>query len=263
MIKLKAFNTKTSRQVIFIIMLMIGWESLSRIGHLPALLFPSLSSVLKELMAQTVNGELIHRTCFSLYLIGMGLGLAIALALILTILAACIPIISEWVQVLMAVLHPLPGIAILPIVILWLGTGPQSIIAVIVMSAVWPLVANLHTGLKTIPVTQIEVGKNLGLGGIRLVWSILLPGAFPHILSGLRVGWARAWQAAVAAEMVFGASGGEGGLGWFIYKERFFMEIAAVFAGMIVIVMIGLIVERLFFEVIEIKTVRRWGMTTH
>ncbi len=263
MVKLKTFNSKTSRQVIFIIMVMIGWESLSRIGRLPALLFPSLSSVLKELMVQTLNGELIHRTCFSLYLIGMGLGLAIVLALTLTILAACIPIVSEWVQVLMAVLHPLPGIAILPIVILWLGTGPQSIIAVIVMSAVWPLVANLHTGLKTIPVTQIEVGKNLGLGGIRLVWSILLPGAFPHILSGLRVGWARAWQAAVAAEMVFGASGGEGGLGWFIYKERFFMEIAAVFAGMIVIVMIGLIVERLFFEVIEIKTVRRWGMTTY
>jgi NitT/TauT family transport system permease protein len=263
MFKLKPFNSKTSRQIIFIITLMISWELLAKVGHLPALLFPPLSDILKALITQIITGELIHRTAFSLYLIGTGLGFAIILALILTILAACMPIISEWVQVLMAVLHPLPGIAILPIVILWLGTGPQSIIAVIVMSAVWPLVANLHTGLKTIPLTQIEVGKNLGLRGIRLVWSILLPGAFPHILSGLRVGWARAWQAAVAAEMVFGASGGEGGLGWFIYKERFFMEIAAVFAGMIVIVLIGLLVERLFFEVIEMKTVRRWGMTTH
>ncbi len=263
MFRLKTLNSKTSHQIIFIIALMVGWELLSKIGHLPALLFPPLSSILKELTIQTISGELIHRTGFSLYLIGVGLGFAIILALILTILAACVPIISEWVQVLMAILHPLPGIAILPIVILWLGTGPQSIIAVIVMSAVWPLVANLLTGLKTIPVTQLEVGRNLGLGGIRLVWSILLPGALPHILSGLRVGWARAWQAAVAAEMVFGASGGEGGLGWFIYKERFFMEIAAVFAGMIVIVLIGLVVERLFFEVIEIKTIRRWGMTTN
>ncbi|HBF35715.1 MAG TPA: ABC transporter permease [Firmicutes bacterium] len=260
---LKVTNSKTFHQILFILSLMISWELLARIGQLPALLFPPVSSILHELWAQTINGELIHRTGFSLYLIGVGLGLAIILALLLTILAACVPLISEWVQVLMAVLHPLPGIAILPIVILWLGTGPQSIIAVIVMSAVWPLVANLLTGIKTIPITQIEVGKNLGLTGLRLVWSILLPGAFPHILSGLRVGWARAWQAAVAAEMVFGASGGEGGLGWFIYKERFFMEITAVFAGMIVIVLIGLIVERLLFEVIELKTVRRWGMTTN
>lgn len=255
-------NSKTTRQTLFILLLMVSWELLSKIGHLPALLFPSFSSILSKLFIQTLNGELLHRTEFSLYLIGIGLGTAIILALVLTALAACIPLISEWLQVLMAILHPLPGIAILPVVILWLGTGPQSIIAVIIMSAVWPLVANLHTGLKTIPATQIEVGRNLGLKGLKLVWSILLPGAFPHILSGLRVGWARAWQAAVAAEMVFGASGGEGGLGWFIYKKRFFLEIADVFAGMIVIVFIGLIVERLFFEVIELNTVRRWGMTT-
>lgn len=97
--------------------------------------------------------------------------------------------------------------------------------------------------------------------GIPLVRSILLPGAFPYILTGLRVGWARAWQASVAAEMVFGASGGEGGLGWFIYKKRFFMEIPSVFGGMIIIILIGLLVERLCFEEIELRTVRRWGMT--
>jgi NitT/TauT family transport system permease protein len=255
-------NSKTIRQTLFIALLMIAWELLSRVGQLPALLFPSCSSILSELWVQTMNGELIHRTGFSLYLIGIGLGFAIIIAFILTALAACIPLVSEWVQVLMAVLHPLPGIAILPVIILWLGTGPQSIVAVILMSAVWPLVANLLTGLKTIPTTQIEVGKNLGLKGLDLVWSILIPGAFPSILSGLRVAWARAWQAAVAAEMVFGASGGEGGLGWFIYKKRFFMEIADVFAGMIIIVVIGLIMERLVFEVIEFQTIRRWGMTT-
>ncbi|HBK69892.1 MAG TPA: ABC transporter permease, partial [Firmicutes bacterium] len=75
------------------------------------------------------------------------------------------PIISDWVQALMAVLHPLPGIAVLPIIILWLGTGPQSIIAVIWFSSIWPLITNLHTGLRSVPATQMEAGRNLGLKG--------------------------------------------------------------------------------------------------
>jgi NitT/TauT family transport system permease protein len=254
-------RTKTFRQMLFLIALLAIWELLSRSGYLPALLFPSFSSVLGGLITQTLNGELLHRTVFSLGLIGVGLGIAIVLAFLITALSVSIPLISDWVQVLMAIMHPLPGIAILPVIILWMGTGSQSIAAVILISAVWPMVANLNIGLRSIPATQIEVGRNLGLGRLELVWSILLPGAFPHILSGLRIAWARAWQAAVAAEMVFGAGGGEGGLGWFIYKKRFFMEIADVFAGMIVIVLIGLVVERIFFELVESRTVRRWGMT--
>lgn len=259
---MKSKALKTLRQLLFLSALLVIWELVARVGHLPSLLFPSFTSVITSFNAQVVNGELINRTFFSLYLIGIGLGIALVIALVITALTVCFSFFSEWVQVLMAIMHPLPGIAILPVIILWLGTGPQSIIAVIMISAVWPVIANLSIGLRSVPSTQIEVGKNLGLSQLKLTWSILLPGAFPHILSGLRIAWARAWQAAVAAEMVFGASGGEGGLGWFIYKKRFFLETSDVFAGMIVIVLIGLIVERVGFEWIENRTVRRWGMTT-
>lgn len=256
-------SLKTLRQLLFLGFLLILWELVARIGNLPSLLFPPFSSVLSSFTTQIINRELLNRTLFSLYLIGIGLGIALVSALVITALTVCFSFFSEWIQVLMAIMHPLPGIAILPVIILWLGTGPQSIIAVIIISAVWPVIANLSIGLRSIPITQIEVGKNLGLNRLKLTWFILLPGAFPYILSGLRIAWARAWQAAVAAEMVFGASGGEGGLGWFIYKKRFFLETADVFAGMIVIVLIGFIVERLGFEWIENRTVRLWGMTTH
>ncbi len=256
-----AINTKTARQALFVGALAALWELVARVGGVPALLFPSFGSVVTALVAETASGEVIGRTGFSLYLVGVGLGLAAVSAVLVTVVAMTSHMVSDWTQTLMAILHPLPGIAILPIVILWLGTGPQSIIAVIWFAAIWPLVANLHTGLRSVPVTQIEVGRNLGLRGPALVRSVLLPGAFPHILSGMRIAWARAWQALVAAEMVFGACGGEGGLGWFIYKRRFFMEIPGVFAGMIVIVFIGFVVERLCFETIEVHTVRRWGMT--
>ncbi len=255
-------KTKTLNQGLFIAGVMIGWELLARTGWFPPLLFPSISKILINLYTDLTGGEILGRLGFSLYLIGVGLGLAIVTAAVTATGAMIFPLFSDWVQALMAILHPLPGIAVLPVIILWLGTGPQSIIAVIWFSSIWPLITNLHTGLRSVPVTQIEAGKNLGLKGIPLIRSILLPGAFPYILSGLRVAWARAWQASVAAEMVFGASGGEGGLGWFIYKKRFFMEIPSVFGGMLVIILVGLLVERLCFELVEIRTVRRWGMTS-
>lgn len=253
---------KTLNQVLFILGALIGWELLAWTGWFPPLLFPKMSQAFIHLWTELSGGELLQRVVFSLYIIGWGLGLAVVTAALVTTGAMLSPLFSDWVQALMAVLHPLPGIAVLPIIILWLGTGSRSIVAVIWFSSIWPLIANLHTGLRSVPTTQIEVGRNLGLKGIALVRSILLPGAFPYILTGLRVGWARAWQASVAAEMVFGASGGEGGLGWFIYKKRFFMEIPSVFGGMIIIILIGLLVERLCFEAVEVRTVRRWGMTS-
>src|SRR5690554_2653972 len=253
---------KTLNQILFILALMLCWELLARTGWFPPLLFPRLSDVLRTLITDIRSGEIVGRLYFSLYLIAQGLALAVVTAAVAAVLALCSPIVSDWVQAVMAILHPLPGISVLPIIILWLGTGSRSIVAVIWFSSIWPLIANLHTGLRSVPTTQIEVGRNLGLKGIALVRSILLPGAFPYILTGLRVGWARAWQASVAAEMVFGASGGEGGLGWFIYKKRFFMEIPSVFGGMIIIILIGLLVERLCFEAVEVRTVRRWGMTS-
>lgn len=252
---------KTLNQILFILALILCWELLARTGWFPPLLFPRLSDVLRTLITDIRSGEIVGRLYFSLYLIAQGLALAIVTAAVAAVLALCSPIVSDWVQAVMAILHPLPGISVLPIIILWLGTGPRSIVAVIWFSSVWPLIANLHTGLRSVPATQIEVGQNLGLKGVRLIGKVLIPSAFPYILTGLRVAWARAWQASVAAEMVFGASGGEGGLGWFIYKKRFFMEIASVFGGMFVIIVVGLIVERLCFEWVEARTVRRWGMT--
>ncbi|HHT49073.1 MAG TPA: ABC transporter permease [Firmicutes bacterium] len=259
---LKKEKNKTLNQALFIVGALIGWELLARTGWFPPLLFPKMSEVFTQLIAEIVNGEILRRLAFSLYIILWGLGLAVLTSAVVTTVAMLSPLVSAWVQALMAIMHPLPGIAILPIIILWLGTGSRSIVAVIWFSSIWPLIANLHTGLRSVPTTQIEVGRNLGLKGIALVRSILIPGAFPYILTGLRVGWARAWQASVAAEMVFGASGGEGGLGWFIYKKRFFMEIPSVFGGMVIIILIGLLVERLCFEGVEVRTVRRWGMTS-
>ena len=103
-------------------------------------------------------------------------------------------------------------------------------------------------------------GRNYGLRGLRLVVHILIPAALPSILSGLKIGWAFAWRTLIAAELVFGATSGKGGLGWYIFQNRNELYTDKVFAGLVLVVLIGLAVESLGFHTLERLTVRRWGV---
>jgi NitT/TauT family transport system permease protein len=104
------------------------------------------------------------------------------------------------------------------------------------------------------------VGKNYGLSNIAYVTKILIPGAFPSILTGMKIGWAFAWRTLIAAELVFGASSGSGGLGWYIFQNKNMLDIPNVFAGLLTVIIFGLLVENLIFKTVEKKTISRWGM---
>jgi NitT/TauT family transport system permease protein len=119
---------------------------------------------------------------------------------------------------------------------------------------------NMHAGFMGVSPTLRMVGRNYGLGSIAYVVKILVPAAFPSILTGLKVGWAFAWRTLIAAELVFGVSSGKGGLGWFIFENKNQLEIPSVFAGLLCVILIGLAMENLVFRWIERRTVRRWGM---
>ncbi|MGI6130222.1 MAG: ABC transporter permease [bacterium] len=249
------------RQAGMLGMLALGWELLARLNIWPRLLFPPVTDILLGLVQEVKCGEIIGRTWYSISLITTGLGLAIVASFLACALAMLWEPWADALSALMAVLHPLPSIAILPILLLWFKTGSHSIILLIIFSAFWPLTASVYGGLRSVNRTQVEVGRNLGLTGLGLVSRVMLPAALPAIMSGFRVGWARSWQSSVAAEMVFGASGKDGGLGWFLYKQRYFLEIPKVFAGMLVIIAIGLLVENIIFNYIEHRTIARWGMS--
>ena len=104
-------------------------------------------------------------------------------------------------------------------------------------------------------------GRNYGLGGLRFVAHILVPAALPSIPAGLKIGWAFAWRTLIAAELVFGASSGSGGLDWYSFQNRNELNTDRVFAGLIAVILIGLFVENVVFRQIEARTVVRWGMT--
>jgi sulfonate transport system permease protein len=124
----------------------------------------------------------------------------------------------------------------------------------------WAVALNTHAGFLAVSPTLRMVGRNYGLRGLPYVLKILIPAAFPSILTGLKVAWAFAWRTLIAAELVFGVASGKGGLGWFIYESRTVLDIPAVFAGLLTVILIGLFVENLVFRLIERRTVRTWGV---
>lgn len=250
------------KRAVFILLFIITWEIIARVGIFPALLFPSVASIGKAFAEGVLSGELINNAVFSLYLIISGLFIASFLAFLLSTLAFISKTFADFLDTAVAVMDPLPGIALLPLAILWFGTGQKAIVFIIVHATLWPMILNTVTGFKTVPGIYKEVGENIGLSGSKLVYSIMVPAAFPYLLTGFKIGWSRAWRALIAAEMVFGTAGVSGGLGWYIYKQRYLMDISGVFAALIVIVIIGILVEDLFFSMIERKTIKRWGMTT-
>lgn len=156
--------------------------------------------------------------------------------------------------------NPLPAIALLPLALLWFGLGTGSLVFVLVHSVLWPLALTTYAGFQAVPDTLRMAGRNYGLRGPRYVVQLLIPAALPAILSGLKIGWAFAWRTLIAAELVFGATSGQGGLGWYIFQNRNELYTDRVFAGLTMVIALGLLVEGVVFQAIERLTVRRWGM---
>ncbi|MGE0697600.1 MAG: ABC transporter permease [Hyphomicrobiaceae bacterium] len=257
----KLYNNGAIRKTVLVLLLGAIWEAYAR--HLDnPLLVPTLTSTLQAFWEAIVQGELPGRALTSIRLLLQGYGIGLALALVLTAVAMTFRIGNDLLETLTSMFNPLPAIALLPLALIWFGLGDKSIIFVVVHSVLWAVALNTHSGFRAVSNTLRMVGRNYGLGGIGFVTKVLIPAAFPSILTGLKIGWAFAWRTLIAAELVYGAASGKGGLGWFIYEAKNQLEIPAVFAGLFTVIMIGLLVENLIFRSIEARTVRKWGMQT-
>lgn len=257
----RLFQRPTVRKVAIVAALLAVWEVSTRLLEVNPLLFPPASVVLESLARSTARLEIPGFAAESLRVLLSGMAIGAFLALALTTVAVTTRVGAEVLETLTAMFNPLPAIALLPLALLWFGLGVKSLIFVIIHSVLWPMALNTYTGFVTVPATLRHVGQNFGLRGWRFVAGILLPAAFPYILSGIKIGWAFAWRTIIAAELVFGVAGSRGGLGWFIYQNRYFMNTDLVFAGLLTVILIGLLVENLFFRWVERRTVLRWGMS--
>jgi len=247
------------RKTLIILVLALLWQLYAT--HLDnPLLFPTLSDTLTTLVDRFADGTLPSRIWTTLQILLMGYAAGTILAALLTVLAINTRIGTDFLETMTAMFNPLPAISLLPLALIWFGLGASSLVFVLVHSVLWAVALNTHAGFLGVSRTLRMVGANYGLTGFSYVTRILIPAAFPSILTGLKIGWAFAWRTLIAAELVFGVSSGQGGLGWFIFENRNLLDIPAVFAGLLTVIVIGLIVENLVFQTIERRTIQKWGM---
>ena len=255
----RLWNSGALRKTLFLVVLALIWEGYARYLDNP-LLFPTLSETLESAGEHLRSGVLPARAWTSVRVLLIGYSAGILLAAALTIVAIGTRIGTDILETMTAMFNPLPAIALLPLALIWFGLGTGSVVFVLIHSVLWAVALNTHAGFLGVSQTLRMVGRNYELRGLRYVALILIPAAFPSILTGLKVGWAFAWRTLIAAELVFGVSSGKGGLGWFIFENRNVLDIPAVFAGLLTVILIGLAVENLVFRTVERRTVRRWGV---
>ena len=236
------------------------WELWVKLFHVSPMLFPSVEQVFCTLWEDLVHGSLLGQTLSSLWLIALGLGIALVLSLGFSLLSLASPVFMSMTDTLTSMAHPLPGLALLPLIIMWFGTGTNAILAIIVHSALWPMLLNLLTGFSAVPKIYLDVGKNFSMGSVAITLEIMLRASMGYLLSGVKIGWARAWRALISAEMVFGAVGNNGGLGWYLLNQRTFMDTSGLFAGILLVIFVGILVEEVLFSAVEKRTLKRWGM---
>lgn len=247
------------RQATLLVILAALWQGYAVFVSNP-LILPTFSDTIDALWHGLAEGPLLLRAWTSIKLLVTGYGLGAACALLLTFAAISTRVGTDLLNLLTAMFNPLPAIALLPLALLWFGIGEGSLVFVLVHAVLWPLALNTYSGFRTVGETLRLAGQSFGLTGPRFAFKILVPAAFPAILTGLKVGWAFAWRTLIAAELVFGVSSGGGGLGWYIFENRNQLEIPNVFAGLLTVIALGLFVEGVIFRTIERATVRRWGM---
>ena len=252
------FQRTEVRRTLVVLSLLAVWQAYSLWLDNP-LLVPSAMDTLAAMGEGLRTGVLITRMLTSLQVLILGYLCGITLGSLLTALALTSRWGRELQSTLVAMFNPLPAIALLPLAMLWFGLGTASLLFVLAHSVMWTFGLNVLSGFDGISKTLRMVGRNYDLKGLRYVWFILIPAAFPSLLTGLRISWAFAWRTLIAAELVFGVSAGSGGLGWYIYENKNLLEIPAVFAGLCAVIIIGLVVENLVFRLIEKQSIAKWN----
>lgn len=252
---------RTLVQGAFVLLVLVVWHvwSARRLGDQFAM--PPPSVVAGSLLQYLASGELLRKALMTMEAIAVGLGASIVLALLFTSLALFSRRFASVVELVTTILHPMPSVAMLPLVILWVGIGFPGVVALTINSSLWPMLINSYMGFRAVHRTYLEVGRNIGLRGLRLVGSVMVPSALPYLVAGLKTAWARSWQTVIAAEMVFGTVTGAEGLGWFIFEALEFVDFARIMAGIAIIVIIGILMERVVFESLERQTILKWGMS--
>jgi NitT/TauT family transport system permease protein len=247
---------RTVRLFIFFAVLIAVWQALAASGIWPSYVFPSPLTTAEAMRQGFADRTFAIGIITSLRRVLIGYAISAIGGICLGALIGASSWLEDTLGTLVSGLQSLPSICWVPVAILWFGLSEKAILFVTVAGSLLAVTINVVGGIRTVPKTYITAGRNLGAKGIHMYLHVLLPASIPHILSGLKQGWALAWRSLISGEMIFLSLG----LGQLLMMGRDLNDLSQVFAVMILITAIGYTVERLAFAPAETRVRARWGL---
>jgi taurine transport system permease protein len=233
------------------------WAVVVAATGVPMRIFPQVTDVVAALAGMTASGELAAHLAASLRRVLIGAALAVGTALPFGVALGASPRLSAFFAPLLRFSVALAGIAWIPIATLWLGYGDGAVIFIVWNAMFFALAYNTVLGVRRIPLPLLRAARSMGAGRVRMFWEVLLPGALPSVVTGLRIGLGYGWRGLVAAEIIATSAG----LGYALFLAQKTFSTDVIIASMVIIGVLWLVMDRLLLAPLERRTVQRWGMT--
>ena len=246
-----------TRGAITLVILALIYEATARSNVFPATLLPTLPRVATTLWSMILDGTMFEHAWHTVTRVMIGFALSVIVGLPLGILMGRFRAIEGFFLPLTSALMPIPSLAWVPVFILWFGIGDTVTILIVFYAATFPMMLNAWSGVRSVNPLWIRAAGSMGATEQKLFWKVIMPGASPFIITGMRQAFLRSWIAVIGAEMI---AASDWGLGWVIFDAKEFLNADVMMASLIVIGAIGFLFERLVFGSLERSTVLRWGM---
>ena len=244
------------KKIAFYVLIIVVWQGIDSAEIWPDNIFPSPMDVGEDLLYGISDGSLFYGIATSMWRLVIGLAIAISGGMLLGIFMARVETVNQTIGSLVLGLQSIPSVAWVPLAILWFGLSDSGIIFVTAIGAIFAVTINTYTGVKNIDPSFIEAAKNMGAKGSQLVTTILIPAAFPYMITGFKQGWAFAWRGVIGAELLFSFLG----LGFLLNVGRQLNDVSQVIAMMLVIMGIGILIDGFIFKKLEDKVMTKWGL---
>lgn len=245
------------RAAITLLIAALVYEAVARSGYFPPVLLPTLPKIGTALWGSLADGSMFRHVAYTMYRVMFGFGLAIVVGIPLGILMARFRHVENFFLPLVSAMMPIPSFALVPLFMLWFGIGNTTTVLIVFYAATFPIVFNTWSGVRSVNPIWLRAAGAMGADENSLFWKVIIPGASPFIITGMRQAFLRAWIAVVGAEMI---AASDWGLGWVIFDAKEFLNADLMLASLAVIGFIGFVFERLVFGSLERATVLRWGM---
>ena len=245
------------KKLLFYLAIVVIWETVFRAQIWPEYLFPSPLGVVKNLFDGIKDTSYLIAIAVSLKRVIIGYTISLILGLILGFLIVRFKYLEDTISPLLLGMQTLPSICWLPMALLWFGIGEDSIIFVIAIGSIFSISIGTLSGVKNLPPIYMRVAKTMGAKGLKSYTTVIIPAALPAIISGMKQGWSFAWRALMAGELL----SPKDGLGYALTIGRDLSDMNQVVGVMIIIVLIGLVIEKFAFGKLEYSIRYRWGLT--